>query len=283
MVAALVARLSAAGHDVHVVIQSRARSHGRERPHKVDPAADGHREVGDEALLLAALAPVWVARDRASGARAAAEAGAALILLDGGLQDPALAHDGTILMVDAATGFGNGCMVPAGPLREPLADGLARAAAVVLVGTTAERTAAVENWPELAAALPARLIPRETGLPLVGETLVVFAGIGRPERFFATLKAMGAKIAAAVPFPDNYDYPPAVLRRLNRDALAAGAMLVTTERDAARLPESFRREVVVVQMQMVPGDEDAGVKEGWAALDQAFAKLGVEMPHLPSS
>jgi tetraacyldisaccharide 4'-kinase len=262
MVAALVERLIAQGRSPHVV----SRGHGGRLtgPHRVDPARDSATEVGDEPLLLAALAPVWVARDRAAGVRAAAAAGAELILMDDGFQNPSVVKDRTIVMVDGGAGFGNGRLIPAGPLREPVAEGLARADLVVLVGSPAERKAALARWPALAGALPARLLPRETGLSLAGERVVAFAGIGRPGKFFATLKAMGAEIVEAVPFADHVAYPAIVLRRLQRRALAAGAMLVTTEKDAARLPPAFRREVVVVQVHLQP--------DRWDVVDHILAQ-----------
>ncbi len=206
-----------------------------------------------------------MARDRAAGVRAAAAAGAGLILLDDGFQNPSVVFDRAILMVDAGPGFGNGRLIPAGPLREPVAAGLARADLVVLVGTPAERRAAAGRWPGLAGAAGARLLPRRTGLSLAGERVLAFAGIGRPDKFFATLGAMGAEIVEAVAFADHCDYPPAVLRRLRRRALAEGAMLVTTEKDAVRLAVEFRPEVVVVQVYLEPDD--------WAAIDQVLAPL----------
>jgi tetraacyldisaccharide 4'-kinase len=269
MVAALLERLIAEGRSPHVV----SRGHGGRLagPHRVDADRDSHRQVGDEPLLLASFAPVWVARDRAAGVAAAVAAGAELILLDDGFQNRSVVRDGSILMVDAGAGFGNGRLIPAGPLREPVAPGLAREDVVVLVGTDAERIAALERWPVLAGAVAARLVPRETGLSLRGETVLAFAGIGRPGKFFATLTAMGAEIAGAVPFADHCDYPPAVLRRLQRRARAANAMLVTTEKDAVRLPAGFRREVVVVQVTLVP--------DNWALISQVFAQTKVELPN----
>jgi len=268
MVAALLARLVAQGCEPHVVSRghggSLARSH-KGRPHLVDPDRDSHGDVGDEPLLLAAFAPVWVARDRAAGVRAAVTAGAGLILMDDGFQNPSVIKDRSILMVDAESGFGNARLIPAGPLREPVAGGLARADAVVLVGTGSERETAAGRWPGLAGAVAARLVPRRTGLSLAGERVLAFAGIGRPDKFFATLGAMGAEIVEAVAFADHCDYSPAVLRRLRRRALAEGAMLVTTEKDAVRLPVAFRPEVVVVQVHLE--------LEDWAAIDQVFAQL----------
>jgi tetraacyldisaccharide 4'-kinase len=119
------------------------------------------------------------------------------------------------------------------------------------------------RWPALGTAVAARLVARQTGLSLAGEKVLAFAGIGRPGKFFATLKAMEARIVAQVAFADHCSYPAAVLHRLQRRAMAEGAMLVTTEKDAVRLPTRFRREVVVVQVCLELDD--------WSGIDQIFA------------
>jgi tetraacyldisaccharide 4'-kinase len=265
MVAALMQRLSGPGVAVHVV--SRGFGGVTRGPHRVDPSRHEARDVGDEPLMLAALGTVWVSRDRAAGVRAAAAEGAEIVLLDDGFQNPHVAKDRSILMVDAVDGFGNGRLIPAGPLREPAARGLARADLVVLVGGAEARVAAVARWPELerAPVLGAELRPLATGLPLEGEPVVAFAGITRPERFFEMLRGMGAQLVAAHPFPDHHPYRPRVLRRLLTEARGAGAMLVTTEKDAVRLPPQMRREVVTVQVRLEPED--------WAPIDAMIAPL----------
>ncbi len=254
MVAALIRRLTGQGIAVHVV--SRGYGGITRGPYKV--ALDRHdvRDVGDEPLMLAALGTVWVSRDRAAGVRAAAAEGAELVLLDDGLQNPHVVKDRTIVMVDAVQGFGNGRLVPAGPLREPVARGLARADLVVLVGAAEARSQALRRWPALGGArlLGAEIRPVETGLPIAGEPVIAFAGIGRPEKFFETLRGMGARLVAARGFPDHHVYRPAVLRRLLAEARREGAMLVTTEKDAVRLPPEFRREVMTVQVRLEPED-----------------------------
>jgi tetraacyldisaccharide 4'-kinase len=191
--------------------------------------------------------------------------------MDDGFQNPTVALDAAILMVDAGQGFGNGRLVPAGPLREPVGTGMARADLTVLVGSPAERDAVTLLWPALAQAVPARFVPRETGLSLAGEKVVAFAGIGRPQKFFATLREMGADVVGAVPFADHCAFAPAVLRRLQRSARTAGAMLVTTEKDAARLPPAFRPEVVVVQVVLE--------LENWGPIDRTLALIEQELPH----
>jgi len=263
-VAALRQRLQRQGVEAHVLLRGHG---GRIRgPHLVEPGRDRAGDVGDEALIHAALGPTWVARDRLAGARAAAAAGAPVVLMDDGFQNRALRKALSILVVDADQGFGNGRLIPAGPLREPVGAGLARADLVILIGPEASRRRVLTLWPELAARRPvaARLCPVPTGLPLAGEAVVAFAGIGRPGKFFDTLRELGATLVAAEGFPDHHVYGTRVLARLLRLARGQGAMLVTTEKDAARLPDAFRREVVVVQVALEPED--------WAPLDAALAR-----------
>lgn len=256
MVLWLVERLRQEGWQPHIL----SRGYGGQvvGPHRVQPEIDLHTDVGDEPLLLAASAPVWVARDRAAGAQAAAAEGADVVVMDDGLQNPSPVKDAAVVVVDAGQGFGNGQLIPAGPLREPVEAGLARAEAVVLVGEPAAREEAQRRWPELARVAwhAARLVPRRTGLSLQGERVLAFAGIGRPEKFFETLEGLGAEIVRARPFPDHHVYSEAVLGRLARDAAGEGAMLVTTEKDAVRLPAAFRREVVTVPVALVPDEAD---------------------------
>lgn len=259
MAAALLQRLSARGVSAHIV--SRGYGGRLKGPHLVDPSRDTVRDVGDEPLMLAANGPVWVARDRAAGARAAAGQGAQLILLDDGFQNPSLAKDASIVMVDAVAGFGNGRIIPAGPLREPIAEGLSRADLVVLVGEPEDRGRALARWPSLASAprVDARLVPVQSGIIDRGDRVLAFAGIGYPEKFFSTLRALGADLIGTRAFPDHHSYAPQILRRMIADARAQDAMLMTTEKDAVRLPTAFRREVVTLMVQLEPDD--------WAPID----------------
>lgn len=247
---ALIEALDARGLTPHAL----TRGHGGKvrGPHLVDLARDTADRVGDEPLLLAAWAPVWVARDRAAGARAAEAAGAGTIVMDDGFQNPGLARTLSLVVVDAGQGFGNGRLIPAGPLREPVARGLARADAVVLIGSEEEAAATLARWPALAGRplLRARLEPLATGLPLEGADVVAFAGIGRPEKFFATLRALGARLVGAHGFADHEPYAVPILRRLLAEARGADAMLVTTEKDAVRLPPAFRREVMALPVRL---------------------------------
>ncbi|MEO1551748.1 MAG: tetraacyldisaccharide 4'-kinase [Pseudomonadota bacterium] len=221
-------------------------------PVAVVPADHTARDVGDEPLLLAQFTPVWVARDRAMGARAVVEAGAGdVIVLDDGFQNPTLAKDLSVLVVDAERGFGNGRVMPAGPLREPVAAGLSRAAALVTMGPASPgRQLAQSLGPQAPPHLSGELAPLQTGLSLAGAPVIAFAGIGRPERFFASLRDQGADLIATHPLADHAPLADAFLRRVIQDARARGARVMTTEKDAMRLPDWARREVQVLPVRV---------------------------------
>jgi tetraacyldisaccharide 4'-kinase len=247
---ALLDHLAQRGERPHAL--SRGHGGSERGPHRVDPAADGAERVGDEPLLLATAAPTWVSRDRVAGARAAVDAGTSAIVMDDGFQNPRLAKDVSMVVVNAARGFGNGRLLPAGPLREPVAEGLARCDAVVLVGEDDAAAACLAAWPILSSVpiLRARLEPLATGLPLDFAPIVAFAGIAYPQAFFDTLRSLGATVIATHAFADHEPYRPKILRRLVAEARRHDAMLVTTEKDAVRLPPSFRQEVVALPTRL---------------------------------
>ncbi len=253
VVLALVEALAARGASVHCL--SRGYGGSSPGPRRVDAARDRAAEVGDEALLLARAAPSWVARDRTAGARAAADAGARVVVMDDGFQNPALAKDLSLVVVDGAYGFGNRRVLPAGPLRETVARGLARADAVVLLGHDARNLG-----PTLGNRLPlltARLAPRPGSESLKGRKVLAFAGIGRPQKFFTTLAELGAELAEVRAFPDHHPYTDAELRVLRERAQALGALLVTTETDAVRLDPGQRDGIEVLAVAVAWDDPAA--------------------------
>jgi tetraacyldisaccharide 4'-kinase len=195
---ALAARLAASGTVPHIL--SRGYGGSLAGPVRVDRARHGAAETGDEPLLLAEAAPTWVARDRVAGATAAIAAGATVLLLDDGLQNPRLAKTLSLLVVDGATGFGNGRVLPAGPLREPVARGLARADHVVLLDDDA---AGVLPLLQRKPVLRARLVA-QNGADFADRAVLAFAGIGRPAKFFTSLAATGARLVARHAFPDHH-------------------------------------------------------------------------------
>lgn len=223
-------------------------------PLPVDPSRHDAAKVGDEALLLAAAAPTWLAHDRADGAREAVGEGAEVLVLDDGFQNASLRKDLSLLVIDADYGFGNGQVMPAGPLRETPESGLARADAVVLLG---------DGWPvgidsHLPPGLPvlrARLEPCERSL--AGRRVYAFAGIGRPQKFFDSLRALGAVIAGCEAFPDHQPYDGATMQRLAAAAARAEAQLVTTAKDAARLGPAAPPGLAVLDVAVAWEDKDA--------------------------
>ena len=238
-------------------------------PRLVDPVRHNAVRVGDEALLLAAHAPTWVARWRPEGAAAAVEMGAEIIIMDDGFQNGTLHQDLALVVIDGGQGFGNGRVIPAGPCREPVAEGLARASAVVLMGEDrfgiADRIGVgIADRIGAMAVLRADLVADAAAQALRGRKVVAFAGIGRPEKFFETLRQIGAHVVETHSFADHHPYGVAEIAALAEQAQAAQAQLVTTAKDFVRLPEHLRSQVEVVKVALAWRDA-VGVE---ALLDQ---------------
>ncbi|VAV90131.1 Tetraacyldisaccharide 4'-kinase [hydrothermal vent metagenome] len=211
-------------------------------PLRVVPEQHSFADVGDEPLLLAQLAATYIGRDRVASAKMAIQAGAKCLIMDDGFQNPGLAKDLSILVVDSDVGHGNGRVFPAGPLREKVANAVARADAVVLVGDNKSPDLAGFSGPVLRANLQSTAKPPQT-------KLVAFAGIGRPERFFDSLRQQGCELEQEIAFADHHPYSPRDLQNL----LAykqQGAQLITTEKDQARLPVDFRQHVHIWPVAM---------------------------------
>ena len=239
-VLALAALLAEEG--IHPHILSRGHGGREQGPLKVDPDCHDAHRVGDEALLLARASPTWLCHDRAGGAAAARSAGAPLLLMDDGMQTPGLLKDLCIAVVDGGAGLGNGRVLPAGPLREPLATGLRRAHAVVLVGDDRRGALAALGQHDL-PVIEADLVPGEEVRALRERPLVAFAGIGRPEKFFETLEDAGCTVIARHAFGDHHHYRPGEIAAIIDEAKERDALPVTTEKDHVRLPQEARATV----------------------------------------
>ena len=241
-----------------------SRGHGRNRAAarddsvlRVEPGRDDARSCGDEPLLLAAVAPTYVAVDRREAAQAAITGGATILVMDDGLQNPALVKDFTLAVADGVVGVGNGLCVPAGPLRAPVARQWPFVSMLCVVGEGAagERLSAGATK----AGLPmcaARVEPDKAVVAaLSGQCLYAFAGIGRPEKFYTTLKDEGLAVVGQQDFPDHHAFTAVDLENLRHRAEQAGALLVTTAKDMVKLPPDF--PAVAVPIMLVLDDAEA--------------------------
>jgi tetraacyldisaccharide 4'-kinase len=198
---------------------------------------DGPVEVGDEPLLLAEVAPTMIAADRAAGAKAIEATDATAIIMDDGFQNPGLAKDLSLIVADAGLGIGNGLVMPAGPLRAPLDAQIARADALIVIGSGGNAAPL-----ELAFAskekpvLKARVVPRQDKRWLSVLPVIAFAGIAAPDKFYTTLGVNGARIIAKRSYGDHHRYTRREAATLLKEAEERKAMLVTTEKDFVRIP-----------------------------------------------
>jgi tetraacyldisaccharide 4'-kinase len=223
-------------------------------PRRVDAHADHAAEVGDEALLLARAAPTIVARDRVAGAAWAKAQGASVVIMDDGLQNASIIKDFTIAVVDGRRGIGNAHVFPAGPLRAPLDTQLARSDALLVVDGG-------DGAADVVAAARARGLPvlhgklkpdATTGAELKGRKVLAFAGIGDPEKFFASAAEAGVDVAERRAFPDHHRFSAEEAAALIMDAEHDGLALLTTEKDRARMAGDPLIEALAARVHVLP-------------------------------
>lgn len=234
-------------------------------PVRVDLSCHDAKDVGDEALLLAAVAPTWVSRDRGAGARQAEAAGADLIIMDDGMQNPSVYKSYTVLVIDGSFGFGNGLPMPAGPLREFRGMALARSNRCMVIGPADD-----DLLQDIGATLSlsrAEVSPVDGLSHLTGKKLIAFAGIGHPEKFFDMLQNAGLHLSETLGFPDHYPYKEQDMTALVQKAKQDKAILVTTSKDFVRLPKEFQTDILSVPVELhLTG------RTGWdSILDEAMA------------
>ncbi len=221
-------------------------------PLRVDPNTHTAKDVGDEALLLASIAPCWIGRSRPKAIRFAQQE-ASHIILDDGLQNPTIAPDISLLVVDGAVGFGNRKLFPAGPLRETLHDAFSRVAAIVMIGEDKERVTYCLGK----TILRAKLVPSLPAVFLEDPKVLAFAGIGRPQKFYDSCKEAGLNIVQSKDFPDHHVYSVRNMKDLTAAATKKDLRLITTAKDWIRLPDAFRADIGVLDVDLVFEDTEA--------------------------
>lgn len=245
-IAILIAKqLQEAGKNVHFLCSDYAGE--VETPQKVE--SDDCAKYGDEAVLLSETAPTWVGSDRSATAKLAQKDGAELLIMDDGFQNPTLKKDFSIIVIDGTYGFGNGRVIPAGPLREPIDVGLQRADCVLVMG-------------EEKAKLPAFSIPKfsakleiEYEEFLQQEDVVAFCAIARPKKFYNSLEEKGLNIVEKFSFPDHHLYSDEDLKKILNSATERQAIAVTTEKDYVKIPKQLRVMLHLVKATAVLDDE----------------------------
>ena len=247
---AIAERLKANGK--HVGFLTRGYGGRLKGPVIVD-AQHSARDVGDEALLLAASSLTVMSHCRRQGAETLVAAGVDVIVMDDGFQNTSVHKDFSLLVIDGKYGLGNGRLIPAGPLREAAAEGFARAQAIVLIDEDMHAVSSL--FPPSLPVLRARYVIASDTASLTGKRVIAFAGIGRPEKFYDTVREAGCNIVKMIGFPDHHPYSARDLGMLAERAKEFDAALITTAKDAMRLPEDFRAQVKVLAVEAVFADE----------------------------
>ena len=263
---AITERLKGMGLKPQIV--SRGYRGSEKGPLLVDNKSHSVNQVGDEPLLLSNYAPTWVSKKKVLGVKAAIQAGADIIILDDGFQNMSVHKDLSIVIADASLGFGNERIIPAGPLREKFTSGIKRADILISIGSTISQKKFSEKYDLLISKkhhVKAKIIPLNTGMNWDKLRVLAFAGIGNPDKFFHTLQNLGAKIVLEKKLADHQKFDIKMLTRLESEALAANAQLVTTEKDAVRLPINFIKKILILPVRLEIDD--------WGLLDEALKMI----------
>ncbi len=217
----------------------------------VDKNIHTPQDVGDEPLLLARQAPVVVNPNRFEGAKLAIKNGADIIVMDDGFQNPTLKKDLSFLVFDGEFGYGNGMCIPAGPLRESLASGLKRAQAIIIIGEDKHNLAnKFKDFPIFKGHIKPQIPTPEK------EPIIAFAGIGRPEKFYNSLRLCGFKIYQTINFADHHQYKRDELLVLIEKAKKNKCMLYTTSKDFVKIPSDIRGYFKVLEITIQWEDEE---------------------------
>jgi tetraacyldisaccharide 4'-kinase len=235
---------------------SRGYGGGAKEPTIVDPSKHTASDVGDEPLMLALVLPTIVAADRKAGAELAVSQGAELIIMDDGLHNPGLSKTRSILVIDGSVGFGNGFLIPAGPLRAPVKETLGKVDALFIVNPTENFSLPKHEAQNTKPIFTAISQPVESSF-VHNKRWVAFCGLAYPHKFFGTLHNLGGHVMATRSFADHYPYTPEDIASLKRMADAHGAQLITTAKDFVRLPQAHREGISVLSIELVLGEKQA--------------------------
>ncbi len=210
----------------------------------VDLQQHSPQQVGDEPLLLARQAPAVVTPDRYHGAQIAEKNGANIIIMDDGFQNPKLHKDLSFLVFDGGFGIGNGWCIPAGPLRENLSSGVKRANAIIIIGEDKHNLASKFKLP----VFHGKVVPIA---PNFSERKVIaFAGIGRPEKFYQSLRELNFELVETIDFPDHHYYSEQELNELINKAQEKSCILITTAKDMVKIPAALRPNFKVLEIEV---------------------------------
>jgi len=238
------------GYNPHIV--SRGYKGQFRGPHLVETEVNTFSEVGDEPLMMSLYSPTWIGRSRRDTIKSAFENGADIIIMDDGFQNNSVKKDLSVLVVDVSVVFGNGLIIPAGPLREPIKDGFKRADLLVTVGTQNDQINFKEAFSNLdkPIQIEASLQPRVKNINWSGKTVVAFAGISHPSKFFNLLEELGANIISRISFPNHEPFKKKALENLIEQSNKENALLVTTEKDSVRIPKNLRKFFHVLNVDL---------------------------------
>ncbi len=223
-------------------------------PVVVNPEIHTAEDVGDEPLLLSRVATAIISKNRISGLKLAKDAGAEIVILDDGLQNPTIQKDISFLVIDGGLGFGNSFVLPSGPLRETICSAKKRITATIIIGKDKHNIMSkLKEFPVFKGEIiPSQNIPEKC-------QVVAFAGIGNPGKFFQTLQDSGFDLKEALSFSDHHNYNNADMEFLFSIAKKHGARLITTEKDFVRLDKKYSNDIITFPIE-IKFDNTSGIK-----------------------
>lgn len=230
---ALVTHFLNLGHKPGILLRGYG---GTEKGPLMVKSVHNARQVGDEALLYANVAPTVVCADRVAGATLLGKLGVDVILMDDGFQNPSLHKDLSLIVVDTHTAWGNGLCCPAGPLRAPVNSQLQKASAIIALGDggrgdDVEYAANRHDLP----IYRGEIVPVQMSEDFAGRRFIAYSGIGRPEKFFESLTSADLEAVERFSFPDHHAFTEQDAEKILSRCRSQDAMPITTEKDFVRL------------------------------------------------